>query len=66
MQVQIIEFDNLLSFSGGTLTVIIGLREDLAIIVSACIAVFYTLIGGLYSVAFTDVAQLICMIIGMV
>ena len=45
---------------------IVGLREDLAIIVSACIAVFYTLIGGLYSVAFTDVAQLICMFIGMV
>jgi len=28
--------------------------------------VFYTLIGGLYSVAYTDVVQLICIFIGLV
>lgn len=32
---------------------------------SACIAVFYTLFGGLYSVAYTDVIQLFCIFIGL-
>ena len=51
---------------GSTLRVIIGLSHEVAIIVSACIAVFYTLFGGLYSVAYTDVVQLICIFIGLV
>lgn len=36
-----------------------------SVIFSACIAVFYTLFGGLYSVAYTDVIQLICIFIGL-
>lgn len=35
-----------------------------SVIFSACVAVFYTLFGGLYSVAYTDVIQLFCIFIG--
>ena len=35
------------------------------IIVSAAVAVFYTLFGGIYAVAYTDVIQLILIIIGL-
>jgi len=37
-----------------------------AIVVSAFIAVAYTLFGGLYSVAYTDVVQLFCIFFGLV
>jgi high affinity choline transporter 7 len=37
-----------------------------SVILSSCIAVFYTLFGGLYSVAYTDVIQLFCIFIGLV
>jgi len=52
--------------AGGTLSVIIGLDFNVAIIVSACISVLYTLFGGMYSVAYTDVVQFICMFVGLV
>ena len=39
---------------------------DLAVVVSALIAIAYTWIGGLYSVAYTDVVQLACIAIGLV
>jgi len=55
----------ILSALGGSLRVIIGLDHKTAVIVSAAIAVMYTLIGGLYSVAYTDVVQLICIFIGL-
>ena len=45
---------------------ILELDTRISIIVSACIAVFYTLFGGLYSVAYTDVVQLICIFAGLV
>ncbi|CAL4106009.1 unnamed protein product, partial [Meganyctiphanes norvegica] len=50
---------------GSTLTVILGLSDEVSIIVSAAIAVVYTLFGGLYSVAYTDVVQLFCIFIGL-
>ena len=37
-----------------------------SIIASAAIAIVYTLFGGLYAVAYTDVAQLICMLTGLI
>ncbi|XP_048763869.1 high-affinity choline transporter 1-like [Ostrea edulis] len=55
----------ILAALGSTLRVIVGLSHEVAIVVSACIAVFYTLFGGLYSVAYTDVVQLICIFIGL-
>jgi len=51
---------------GGTVSVIIDLDQKLSIIISAAIAVLYTLLGGLYSVAYTDVVQLMCIFIGLV
>eukprot|EP00105_Crassostrea_gigas_P046292 XP_019930440.1 PREDICTED: high-affinity choline transporter 1 [Crassostrea gigas] len=55
----------ILAALGSTLRVIIGLSHEVSIISSACIAVFYTLFGGLYSVAYTDVVQLICIFVGL-
>lgn len=56
----------ILSALGSTVSVVVGLGKQLSIIVSACIAVLYTLIGGLYSVAYTDVIQLVCIFVGLV
>eukprot|EP00795_Rhopilema_esculentum_P010376 gene10376-19077_t len=50
---------------GATLSVILDLNIDLAVIISALIAVGYTFFGGLYSVAYTDVVQLICIFVGL-
>ncbi|XP_012934956.1 high-affinity choline transporter 1 [Aplysia californica] len=55
----------ILAALGATLKVIMELDLEIAIIVSAAIALLYTLLGGLYSVAYTDVIQLICMFIGL-
>uniref|UniRef100_A0A4W3J7A6 High-affinity choline transporter 1-like n=1 Tax=Callorhinchus milii TaxID=7868 RepID=A0A4W3J7A6_CALMI len=54
-----------LSSLGATLSVIVDININISIIVSAVIAVFYTLVGGLYSVAYTDVVQLFCIFIGL-
>ncbi|XP_055356462.1 high-affinity choline transporter 1-like isoform X2 [Paramacrobiotus metropolitanus] len=55
----------ILSALGSTLTVIVGLNDILSIVLSACIAIVYTMFGGLYSVAYTDVIQLICIFVGL-
>lgn len=55
-----------ISFSGSIFTVMIGLDNVVSIVVSATVAVVYTLFGGLYSVAFTDVIQLACVLLGLV
>jgi Na+/proline symporter len=52
--------------TGATLSVIIDMDHRTSVILSSCIAVFYTLFGGLYSVAYTDVIQLFCIFIGLV
>ncbi|XP_014784668.1 high-affinity choline transporter 1 [Octopus bimaculoides] len=54
-----------LSALGATLAVILELDTNISIIVSACIAIFYTLFGGLYSVAYTDVLQLFFIFLGL-
>ena len=56
----------ILSALGATVSVVIGLDRFTSVIVSSCIAIFYTLIGGLYSVVYTDVIQLFCIFIGLV
>lgn len=55
-----------LYLSGATLAIIIEMNLDAAVILSALIAVAYTWIGGLYSVAYTDVVQLGCIFLGLV
>ena len=52
--------------TGATLAIILQMDLDTAVIGSALIAVFYTWVGGLYSVAYTDVVQLGCIFLGLV
>jgi len=40
--------------------------DKMSIIVSAIVVVIYTLFGGLYSVAYTDVLQLFCIFVGLI
>lgn len=42
------------------------ISSNLAVAVSAAVAIVYTLMGGLYSVAYTDVIQLSFMFFGLV
>lgn len=51
---------------GATISIIIDMEQSHSIIFSAFIAIFYTLFGGLYAVAYTDVIQLACIFIGLV
>uniref|UniRef100_A0A803YL28 High affinity choline transporter 1 n=1 Tax=Meleagris gallopavo TaxID=9103 RepID=A0A803YL28_MELGA len=50
---------------GATISVIIDININLSVIISALIATLYTLVGGLYSVAYTDVVQLFCIFLGL-
>ena len=56
----------ILSFTGSTLKVILHIDTRLSIIISAIIAVCYTLVGGLLSVAYTDVFQIAFIAFGLV
>ena len=56
----------ILAALGASISVVIDVIDNTtAITVSAAIAVLYTLFGGLYSVAYTDVVQLICIFVGL-
>ncbi|XP_028407780.1 high-affinity choline transporter 1-like [Dendronephthya gigantea] len=55
----------ILSALGASISVVVDLDNTTAVTVSAAIAVFYTFFGGLYSVAYTDVVQLICIFVGL-
>ncbi|KAM9853895.1 high affinity choline transporter 1-like [Aulostomus maculatus] len=48
----------ILAALGGTMSVILGLSSSLSIIISAAVSIVYTFLGGLYSVAYTDIIQL--------
>ncbi|XP_054830442.1 high-affinity choline transporter 1-like [Eublepharis macularius] len=52
-------FAAILASLGATMKVILDIQGYLAIIISACTVVLYTFLGGLYSVAYTDVIQLV-------
>ena len=57
----------ILAALGASISVVIDVIDNTtAITVSAAIAVLYTFFGGLYSVAYTDVVQLICIFVGLV
>jgi high affinity choline transporter 7 len=51
---------------GSSIELLIGFDLSLSIIVSGAFAVLYTLSGGLYSVAYTDVVQMMIIVIGLV
>jgi len=55
----------ILAALGATLAVIIDMELNTAVVSSALIAIFYTWVGGLYSVAYTDVVQLGCIFVGL-
>ena len=57
---------SILGALGSTLKVILQIDINVSIIISAIIAVCYTLIGGLISVAYTDVFQLFFIAFGLV
>ncbi|XP_070687331.1 high affinity choline transporter 1-like [Pempheris klunzingeri] len=48
----------ILAALGGTMSVILGLSSALSIVISAAVSIIYTFLGGLYSVAYTDIIQL--------
>ncbi|VDI52539.1 solute carrier family 5 (high affinity choline transporter), member 7 [Mytilus galloprovincialis] len=50
---------------GSTLSVVLNIDYNISVIVAACVAVLYTFFGGLFSVAYTDVLQLIFMFFGV-
>lgn len=56
----------ILTALGTTFSVIIGLDVHTSIIISAVIAIIYTTIGGLWSVAYTDVLQLGLLVLGLI
>merc|ERR1719410_2074177 len=56
---------SILGALGSTLQVILNLGEKVSIIMSAIIALGYTLLGGLISVAYTDVIQIFFIAIGL-
>lgn len=55
----------ILTALGTTFSVIIGLDTATSIIFSALIAILYTTVGGLWSVVYTDVIQLIFIALGL-
>lgn len=55
----------ILAALGTTFGVILGFDFRTSIVLSAAIAVGYTVLGGLWSVAYTDVLQLLCILFGL-
>ncbi|XP_074503163.1 high-affinity choline transporter 1-like isoform X2 [Sebastes fasciatus] len=50
---------------GGTMSVVLDLSFSVCMWISAAVAITYTLLGGLYSVAYTDVIQLVLIFISL-
>lgn len=48
------------------MSVVLDLPFSVCIWMSAAVAITYTLLGGLYSVAYTDIIQLVLIFVGMV
>ncbi|XP_070392008.1 high-affinity choline transporter 1-like isoform X2 [Dermacentor albipictus] len=55
----------ILAALGATVEVIMDFERTESVVASACIALFYTFTGGLYSVAYTDVIQLMAIFFGL-
>ncbi|KAI3363508.1 hypothetical protein L3Q82_012111, partial [Scortum barcoo] len=50
---------------GAIMSVVLDLSFTVCIWISAAVAIFYTLLGGLYSVAYTDIIQLVLIFLGL-
>lgn len=55
----------ILAALGTTLAVVLDVDVNWSIVVSAIIAITYIVIGGLWSVSFTNALQMICIVIGL-
>lgn len=55
----------ILTALGTTFGVVLGYDFETSILVSSLVAIGYTVLGGLMAVAYTDVVQLICILIGL-
>ncbi|NWI93724.1 SC5A7 protein, partial [Pitta sordida] len=62
---EVFWFAAILASLGATMRVILGIGGSLAVIISACTVILYTLLGGLYSVAYTDVIQMVFIILSL-
>ncbi|XP_058884450.1 high-affinity choline transporter 1-like isoform X1 [Acipenser ruthenus] len=56
---------NILAALGGTIYVILGIASYQSILMSGGVAILYTLLGGLYSVSYTDVIQLLFIFVSL-
>ncbi|XP_068597762.1 high-affinity choline transporter 1-like [Brachionichthys hirsutus] len=63
--VDLTVFPSILIGLGGTLSVVLDLSFSICIWISAAVAISYTVMGGLYSVAYTDIIQLILIFIAL-
>lgn len=50
---------------GTTFATVLSFDLSASIIISAAVAIGYTMMGGLWSVAYTDVVQMLCMLVGL-
>ncbi|XP_062440813.1 high affinity choline transporter 1-like [Rhea pennata] len=62
---EVFWFAAILASLGATIRVILDIGSSLAIILSAGTVIFYTLLGGLYSVAYTDAIQLVFIMLSL-
>jgi high affinity choline transporter 7 len=56
----------ILAALGTTIGTILGVGIPASIILSTAVVVCYTVFGGLWSVAYTDVLQMVCILLGLV
>ncbi|CAN8026700.1 unnamed protein product, partial [Ixodes persulcatus] len=56
----------ILNALGATVSVITGLGHVTCVLVAASVVMLYTCVGGLYSITYTDVLQLLFMFVGLV
>lgn len=55
----------LLAAIGSTFSVLLGMKLALAILLSALVVIAYTMVGGMWSVAYTDAFQLVLVVLGL-
>ncbi|XP_040071815.1 high-affinity choline transporter 1 [Ixodes scapularis] len=55
----------ILNALGATVSVITGLGHVTCVLVAASVVMLYTCVGGLYSITYTDVLQLVLMFVGL-
>ena len=52
--------------AGYSLSVIVGMNFVWAVVISEAVSIMYTFTGGLNSVAYTDIVELLCLFLALV